>query len=133
MAGKGTVLVQKQVEGELELIAGLVRDPQFGPCVMCGFGGVLAEAVGDVRFAAAPLTLKEALAVIGRLKGRRLLDGFRGKPPVDREALARILVRLGDLGLACPQIREIDINPIMIREGRPVAVDAAIIRSPASI
>lgn len=130
MAGRGMVLVQRQVDGELELMAGLVRDPQFGPCVMCGFGGVLAEAVGDAQFAVAPLSRKEALALIGRLKVQRLLDGFRGAPPVDRQALARILVRLGDLGLVSPKIREVDINPIIIQGGRPVAVDAAVILSP---
>lgn len=130
MGGRGGVLVQQQVFGDLELIVGLVRDAQFGPCVICGFGGVLAEAVGDVRFAAAPLTIKEALKMIGRLRGQRLLDGFRGAPPVDRDALARILVQLGDLGLACPNIREIDVNPLIIQNGRPVAVDAAVILLP---
>ncbi len=130
MAGRGEILVQPHVSGDLELIVGLVRDAQFGPCVMCGFGGVLAEAVGDVRFAAAPLTMAEALDAIGRLKAQRLLDGFRGAPPVDRDALARILVRLGGLGLAFPRIREIDINPLIIQNGRPVAVDAAVILSP---
>jgi len=130
MEGRGRVLVQRQIAGELELIVGLVRDPQFGPCVMCGFGGVLAEAVGDAQFAVAPLSAGEALALIGRLKAQKLLDGFRGAPPVDRQVLARILVRLGDLGTAFPQIREVDINPVIIQGGRPVAVDAAVILSP---
>jgi len=124
---EGRILVQKQIPGELELIAGLLRDPQFGPCVMCGFGGVMAEVLNDIAFAVAPLSLAEALALIERLKTRKLLNGFRGNPPLDKEAFAKILVRLGDLGQANPGIREIDINPLIISNGLPVAVDATII------
>jgi len=127
MEGNGDVLIQKQISGELELIAGLVRDPQFGPCVMCGLGGVMAEIMGDAVFAVAPLSRTEALDLIGRLKARKLLDGFRGSPPLDREALARILVCLGELGCAYPRIREIDINPLIVSNGKPVAVDASVI------
>jgi acetyltransferase len=123
----GNILVQKQVEGGLELIAGLLRDPQFGPCVMCGLGGVMAEALNDNAFAVAPLSMTEALALIERLKTRKLLNGFRGNPPLDRKVFAEVLVRLGELGRANARIREIDINPLIISNGRPVAVDATII------
>ncbi len=122
----GKILMQKQIQGP-ELIAGLIQDPQFGPCVMCGFGGILTEVIADVVFAAAPLSVSEALDMIGRLKAQKVLDGFRGSPPLDREALARILVRIGELGHACPQIREIDINPMIVHHGQPCAVDATII------
>ena len=124
---RGRVVLQAQVRGELELIAGLIRDPQFGPCVLCGLGGVLAEAIGDVGFALAPLSLDDALRLIDRLRGQTLLNGFRGAPPVDREALAGILVAIGDLGAALPRITEIDVNPLMIAKGRPVAVDATVV------
>jgi len=127
MSTSGSVLIQKQIQGYPELIAGLIRDPQFGPCVMCGFGGILAEVMADTVFAAAPLNKSEALALIGRLKTQKLLDGIRGYPPVDRDALADILVRLGDFGMAFEQIKEIDINPLIVCEGIPVAVDATII------
>ena len=127
MSNGGSVLIQKQIQGDPELIAGLIRDPQFGPCVMCGFGGILAEVMADSVFAAAPLNKPEALALIGRLKTQKLLNGFRGYPPVDRDALADILVRLGDLAAAFEQIKEIDINPLIVCEGIPVAVDATII------
>jgi acetyltransferase len=127
MSNGGSVLIQKQIQGDPELIAGLIRDPQFGPCVMCGFGGILAEVMADSVFAAAPLNKSEALALIGRLKTQKLLNGFRRNPPVDRDALADILVRLGDLGIAFDQIKEIDINPLIVQEGRPIAVDATII------
>jgi acetate---CoA ligase (ADP-forming) len=123
----GGVLVQRQVPAGLELIAGLVRDPQFGPCVMVGMGGVLAEALGDTAFGVAPLTKADALALVGRLRSRVLLDGFRGAPPVDREALAEVLVALGHLGAAEARVREVDINPLIVAEGRPVAVDASVV------
>ena len=127
MDGSGKVLVQRQIRGDLELIVGLVRDPQFGPCVMLGFGGVMAEVLGEPVFAVAPLSEDDALRVIGRLKPQKLLDGFRGAVPVDRAALARVLVRVGDLGLAYPRVREIDINPLIVTGGNPVAVDASVI------
>jgi acetyltransferase len=126
MDGKGEILIQPMLRGQPELIVGALHDPQFGPCVMCGLGGVMAEILEDVAFAVAPLSRADALALIDRLKTQPLLNGFRGSTPVDREALAEILVRLGDLMTACPQIREIDINPLICVEGKPVAVDASI-------
>jgi acetyltransferase len=127
MPSGGAVLVQRQLPPGPELIAGFLRDPQFGPVVMVGAGGVLAEAVADRVFAAAPLTPEEALALISRLRIQRLLDGFRGAAPVDRRALADLLVGLGRLGASCPRVREIDINPLIVERGRPVAVDAAVV------
>lgn len=127
MSSDGSVLIQKQIQGNPELIAGLFRDTQFGPCVMCGFGGILAEVLADSVFAAAPLNKSEALALIDRLKTQKLLNGFRGSTALDRDALADILVRLGDLGVAFEQIKEIDINPLIVSQGIPVAVDATII------
>jgi acetyltransferase len=127
ISGNGSVLMQKQVPGHPELIAGLVRDPQFGLCVMCGFGGVLAEVMADSVFAAAPLSHAEALHLIDRLKTQKLLHGFRGYPALERDSLADILVRLGKLGALFPQIKEIDINPLIVSNGKPIAVDATII------
>jgi acyl-CoA synthetase (NDP forming) len=127
MQGQGTILVQRQIRGELELIVGLVRDPQFGPCVMLGFGGVMAEVLGEPVFAVAPLTEKEALRLIDRVKPQKLLEGFRGAPSVDREGLARILAQVGDLGCAYPRVREVDINPLIVSQGKCVAVDASVI------
>jgi len=127
MNGAGHVLVQRQVAGDLELIAGLLRDRQFGPCVMLGLGGVMAEVLRDTSFGVAPLGGDDALALIARLKSQRLLDGFRGAPAVDRKQLAAILVRLGALAVAYPRIREIDVNPLIVSAGRVVAVDASVI------
>src|SRR5512139_2678583 len=96
------VLVAEMVRGRRELIAGVVRDPQFGACVMLGFGGIFAEALGDVVFAAAPASPREAERAIAGLATRRLLDAFRGEPAVDRAALARVLVALGRIAVERP-------------------------------
>ncbi len=120
-------LIQRQLETSVELIAGMVRDPQFGPCVMCGFGGIFAEILKDSVFAPAPLSRADALKLIGRLKSAELLEGYRGLPPVDRTDLAEILMRLGQLGTDYPRISEIDINPLMVYDQKLVAVDATIV------
>ncbi len=127
MAGKGKILVQRQIEGGIELIAGMVRDPQFGPCVMLGLGGIFAEILKDTVFAVAPLSHKEALSMIERLKSQKLLDGFRNFAPVDRESLAKIIMNLGELGCSNPKIKEIDINPLIATKEKIVAVDASVI------
>ncbi len=127
MSNAGQILLQKQIQGYPELIVGLIRDPQFGPCVMCGFGGILAEVLADSVFAVAPLNPSDALGLIDRLKTQKLLNGFRGFPAVDRDALAAILVQIGQLGVSFPQIKEVDINPMIVCEGLPVAVDATIV------
>jgi acetyltransferase len=128
MNGDGKILVYRQVNGKIELILGLLRDPQFGPCVMVGLGGIMAEVLSDVVFAPAPLTEEDALHLISRLRGQKILDGFRGDPPVDRKKLARLLVTLGNAGLTYPRIHEIDINPLIVsKDGGIVAVDATIV------
>jgi acetyltransferase len=127
MEGCGSILIQKQVPGKIELTAGFVRDPRLGPCVMCGLGGIFAEALKDTVFGVAPLTLADALAMLDRLRCRSMLDGYRGYDPVDKNALGRILVTLGDLGCAYPDIREIDINPLIMHKGDPVAVDGLVV------
>ncbi|MCE2392565.1 MAG: acetate--CoA ligase family protein [Proteobacteria bacterium] len=120
------VLVGRMAGGSRELIAGLVRDPQFGPCVMLGLGGIFAEALGDVAFALAPLDPPDAEDLIGALQHAHLLDAFRGEPPVDRAALARLLVALGEVAAARPEIRSIDLNPLRIVDARPVVLDALV-------
>ncbi|MFP4039604.1 MAG: acetate--CoA ligase family protein [Desulfosudaceae bacterium] len=127
MEGQGRMLVQKQVAGRIELIAGLVRDVAYGPCVMIGMGGVLAEILDDSVFALAPLSVEEALALLDRLRSQKVLNGFRDAPPVDRRALADILVTLGELARDGRRLQEVDINPLVISGGRPVVVDAAVI------
>jgi acetyltransferase len=128
MNGHGKIIVYRQVKGKIELILGLLRDLQFGPCVMLGLGGIMAEILSDAVFAPAPVTVQDALELIGRLRGQKILEGFRGEPPVNREELARILIAIGDIGLNYPRIHEIDINPLIVTENSTmVAVDATIV------
>src|SRR5437870_2896514 len=129
--GDVALLVAEMVRGRRELIAGVVRDPQFGPCVMLGLGGILAEAIGDVVFAAAPLSATEARRMIGGLRAARgVLEPLRGEPAVDRDVLAAILVGLGRLVVERADMRSVDVNPLIVRDGKPIAVDALAILGP---
>ena len=125
--GEVGLLVAEMVRGRRELIAGLVRDPQFGPCVMLGLGGILTEALGDVVFAGAPLSEAEARELPGRLQaGHLLTQPFRGEPAVDAGALASLLVGLGRLAVERPDVKSVDLNPLIVRGDQPVAVDALV-------
>lgn len=128
--GKGQldgILVQQMVKGEREFVAGLIRDPQFGPCVMFGLGGIFTEVLKDVTFRVAPLEKRDAIEMMNEIKAKKLLDEFRGKPAVDRDVLASALINLGRIGLENDDIAEIDINPIIILKDKPVAVDALVV------
>jgi len=126
--GSVGLLVAEMVVGRRELIAGIVRDSQFGPCVLLGLGGVLAEALGDVAFTPVPLQRADALAMVESLQARHLLTRpFRGEGPVELEQVAEILLGLGRLALERPEIESIDINPLVVAAGRPVAVDALVV------
>jgi len=131
LIGKGIdldgVLIQEMVKGNREFVIGLTRDPQFGPCVMFGLGGIFTEALKDVSFRVAPLTEDDAREMIGEIRAAKLLDAFRGDRAVDREILVKALVGIGQLGMDHDEIAEIDINPLIVKEGRPVAVDALVI------
>jgi acetyltransferase len=127
LRGQGRIVIQRQLPVEYELIAGFLRDDQFGPCVMFGLGGIFSEFQRDVVFALAPPSREDALELIYSIKGIQLLRGFRGKAPVNEDAMADILVNLGNLGAACPQIEQIDINPLAVSQGHPVAVDATVV------
>lgn len=123
--GEVSVLVAPMVIGSRELIAGLVRDPQFGPCVMVGIGGVQAEAVGDVAFRLAPLDPVDAREMLEDLEARALLGEFRGEPAVDRDSVAEVLLSISRLA-ADHHIVSVDVNPLVVVGGRPVAVDALV-------
>jgi acetyl-CoA synthetase (ADP-forming) len=124
--GAVSLLVAPMLTGHRELIAGLVRDPQFGMNVMVGIGGILAEAVGDVVFCPVPVSAVDAQDMIDGLGAQALLGPFRGEPPVDREALAEVLTGLSDLAVARPDVASADLNPLIVVDGRPVAVDALV-------
>jgi acetyl-CoA synthetase (ADP-forming) len=124
--GEVGVLVGRMVRGNRELIAGLVRDPLFGPAVMLGVGGVLAEAVRDVAFRLVPLSPVDAAELVDDLATQALLDEFRGEPPVDRTKLAAVLLGLSRAAEAHPEILSADVNPLIVVDGAPVAVDALV-------
>jgi acyl-CoA synthetase (NDP forming) len=121
------VLVQEMVKGQRELVVGMTCDDQFGPCVMFGLGGIFTEVLRDVAFKIAPLTRNGAMALMGEIKAAKILDAVRGMDAVDREVLADILIAVGQIGLDHPQVKEIDINPLKIRKGKPIAVDALVV------
>jgi acyl-CoA synthetase (NDP forming) len=120
-------LIQPMLKGNLELIVGIIRDPQFGPTGMLGLGGVWAEVYKDVVFRLVPMNEEEIFKMVSDLKGQALLKGYRGSIPVNMESLADWLIKLGWLVLNFEKIQEIDVNPLFIVDGEPVAVDATII------
>ncbi len=120
-------LIQPMLKGSLELIVGTLRDPQFGPAVMLGLGGIHAEVYRDVIFRLPPLTEPDVIEMASELKGKALLRGYRGSKPVDMKSLSQWLMKLGWLTMTFDKIREIDVNPLLVVEGEPIAVDAIII------
>jgi acetate---CoA ligase (ADP-forming) subunit beta len=122
------VLVQEKIKSPRELMAGMIRDPQFGPTVMFGLGGIFSEILKDACFRVAPLERGDAHGMMSEIRGHRILESIRGLPPADRERLADIILSLSRIGLEHDTITEIDINPIMLRDnGAPIAVDALIV------
>ncbi len=121
-------LVQPQVRGERELVAGMFKDPLFGPVIMFGLGGIFTEVLGDVVFKIAPLTTADVDAMCDEIRSGKLLGAFRGEAAVDHDALRKTLMGLSELAMAHPRIKEIDINPLIIQpDGRLTAVDALIV------
>jgi hypothetical protein len=126
--GDGTVLVAEQVEAELELIVGGLRDPQFGPVVSVGLGGVAAEVLRDVVFVLAPPLAGELESALAELRCAPLLNGHRGRPRVDRAALARIVDAVSRLLVEDESVVEVDCNPVLVSGGRPLVADALVVR-----
>ena len=120
------VLVQPNVSGGVEVLAGVVQDPTFGPLVGFGIGGTLAELVAETAYRLAPLTDVDAADLVTTGKAGRLLAGFRGADPTDTAAVADLLLRLGQLAAAVPEIAELDLNPVIALDEGCVAVDARI-------
>ena len=124
--GEVHVLVAPMLRATRELIAGLAHDPQFGMTVMLGVGGILAEAVADVSFRLVPIERVDAEEMIDDLRLQPLLGGFRGEPAVDRAAVADVLVALSEAAGRRPDIASADLNPLLLVDGRPIAVDALV-------
>ena len=124
--GDVTVLVAPMIRSNREFICGMSTDEQFGPTVLLGVGGILAEAIADVVLRMVPITAVDAAEMIAELKTKALLDEFRGEPAVDRTKLASVLLALSEAAVARPDIASIDLNPVLIHNGDPVAVDALV-------
>jgi len=110
------ILLQREVRGGIEALVGVTTDPTFGPLLVCGLGGVLVELLRDVSFHLTPVTDVDAREMIDRLRARRLLDGYRGMPPGDRDALADVIVKVSALVEVVPELRELDLNPVKVLE-----------------
>jgi acetyltransferase len=125
-------LLAEQVEGGLEVIVGLKRDPVFGPVVLAGMGGIWTELLHDASVRLAPVGEAEALQMLDGLKSAPLLAGFRGSPPRDRRTLAALIARVSRLALEFPEIAELDLNPVLVLpDGQGVRIaDVRILRIP---
>lgn len=121
------VLVQEMAPNGIEVIVGAIKDAQFGQTVMFGLGGIFVEVLKDVTFRVAPITLDDAKEMITGLKAYPLLKGIRGQPPADTNAIAKILVNVSKLVMEYPEIKELDLNPIMAYAKGVATVDARII------
>jgi acyl-CoA synthetase (NDP forming) len=126
LAVRGLV-VEPMAPSGVELIVGLRRDPQFGPVVLVGLGGTLAEVLDDVAVRLAPLDHASAEAMLDGLRGARVLDGVRGGPGIDRAAVASMLVALGHLGIERSDVLEVDLNPVLATADGAIAVDALVV------
>jgi acyl-CoA synthetase (NDP forming) len=128
----GLFLVQEMVKGTRELVIGMIRDPQFGPCVMFGLGGIFTEILRDVSFRVAPIEKNDALEMMRDIKAHKILEPIRGMEAVDLDVLARSLIALGRIGMEHEAIQEIDVNPLIVRGSQPVAVDALFVLNEAN-
>ena len=125
------VSVQRMARPGIEVIMGMIKDPSFGPVIMFGLGGVFVEVLKDVAFRIVPIEKSDAEDMINEIKGKKLLEGYRGQEPADVAYLQQMLLKLSDFVNTTPEIEEIDMNPVFSYKGGAVVVDARIILSAA--
>jgi acetyl-CoA synthetase (ADP-forming) len=121
------ILVQEMAPSSTEVIVGAIKDPQFGPALMFGLGGVFVEVLKDVTFRIAPVAADEAREMIGEVKAYPLLKGYRGSAPADIDAIVKIILATSKLVMEHQEVKELDLNPIMVYEKGAKTVDARII------
>jgi acyl-CoA synthetase (NDP forming) len=121
------VSVQPLARPGIEVIIGVSQDPQFGPVIMFGLGGVLVEVLKDVSFRIVPVTRRDAQEMIKEIKGYPILEGYRGQEPASISALEELIVKVSQFIEQNPQIKELDLNPIFAYKDKAIAVDARII------
>jgi acetate---CoA ligase (ADP-forming) len=121
------IVVQRMAGAGVEMILGIKRDSMFGPVVLCGFGGILVELFKDVAIGIPPLSKEQAQSMISRLRGSAILDGVRGKPPADVDALCAAIAGLSRLAIdLSDRLEGLDINPLIVQTQGAVAVDALV-------
>ena len=120
------LLVQQMVTEGVEMLVGALHDPTFGPLVVCGSGGVLVDLLADSSFRIHPLSTEDAAEMIDEVRGARLLRGYRGAPPADEAALRDVVLRVSALLSVCPEIQELDLNPVKVLASGACAVDARV-------
>jgi len=123
----GMLVTPMAPKGGIEIIIGVVRDPSFGPVLMFGLGGVLVEVLKDVVFRSLPLTEDDARSMLSEIRASKILDGVRGAPPADKEALVRLMLGISDLCTAFPEIAELDLNPVLAYPQGVGILDARIL------
>jgi len=121
------VAVQRMARPGIEVIIGMSKDPQFGPVLMFGLGGILVEVLKDVAFRIVPLEPRDARQMVREIKGFPVLQGFRGQEPADLEALEKLLLKVSAFVEAHPEIEELDLNPVFAYKDGAIAVDARIV------
>jgi len=121
------ITVQKMLSGGTECIIGVKNDEVFGPTVLFGLGGIFVEALDDFSVRICPLSHLDAREMVSEIRGHRILSGFRGIPPADKDAIYNILLRVSQLAMDFPGIREVDINPLIVFSDGAFAADALII------
>jgi acyl-CoA synthetase (NDP forming) len=121
-----SVLVQRMLAPGVEMIVGALQDPLFGPLVACGTGGVLVDLLADTAFRLHPLNESDAREMLDELKGARLLRGHRGAPPANEAALRDILLRVSELVTVAPEVRELDLNPVIVTGSTASVADVRI-------
>ncbi len=125
------VSVQPMGKSGIEVIMGMTKDPSFGPVIMFGLGGVFVEVLKDVAFRVVPIEESDAEDMINEIRGKKLLEGYRGQEPADIACLRQMLLKLSDFVNETPEIQEIDMNPVFAYKDGAVVVDARIILSAA--
>src|SRR5262249_33730894 len=123
----GVLVTPMAPKGGVEVIIGVVRDPSYGPVLMFGLGGVLVEGLKDVVFRSLPLTQDDARSMLAEIRASRVLDGVRGAPPADKEALVRLMLGISILCATYPEIAELDLNPVLAYSQGVGILDARIL------
>jgi len=121
------VAVQHMAPEGIEVIVGMTTDPQFGPVVMFGLGGIMVEVLQDVSFRVVPLAERDAEQMIDEIRGKAILDGVRGQPPADKAAIKSTILKVSEFVECNPDVQELDLNPLLVYRKGAIAVDARIV------